>query len=95
MIERFIVLLVLSVVIATLGMWRDSVAVVIAAMLVAPLLIPIVALSLAELGVVSEKPGLLDGPGLPGPRAGGHRDRKSQEERKDRARSDPAWSVRR
>lgn len=47
MIERFVVLLVVSVVIATLGLWRNSVAVVIAAMLVAPLLVPIVALSLA------------------------------------------------
>lgn len=46
-IERFVVLLVLSVVIATLGLWRNSAAVVIAAMLVAPLLTPIMALSLA------------------------------------------------
>lgn len=47
LIERFVVLLVVSVVIATLGLWRDSAAVVIAAMLVAPLLVPIVGLSLA------------------------------------------------
>lgn len=47
LIERFVVLLAISVVIATLGLWRDSAAVVIAAMLVAPLLVPIMALSLA------------------------------------------------
>lgn len=47
LIERFVLLLSISVVIATLGLWRDSAAVVIAAMLVAPLLVPIMALSLA------------------------------------------------
>lgn len=47
LIERFVVLLAISVVIATLGLWLDSAAVVIAAMLVAPLLVPIMALSIA------------------------------------------------
>jgi len=46
-LSRFFTLLVLAVLIATLGLYANSSAIVIAAMLVAPLMIPIVGLSLA------------------------------------------------
>ena len=50
---NYYVLIVLSAIIATLGLWQDSAAVIIGAMLVAPLMTPILATSL---GVVMGEP---------------------------------------
>ncbi len=47
--RRFVVLLTMSVIVATMGLLRDSSAVVIAAMLIAPLMSPILGIASAIL----------------------------------------------